>query len=449
MPRLVVIGGNAAGMSAASRAARTSSEWEVSVFDAGSDLSWGACGMPYVFSGEAAGFDSLFALSPEKISERGIETRIHSRALELSEGRKKVVFRDEKNGKTFEEAYDALLIATGSVPVIPDIRDISGDNFFVLHALSDGTGIDAYIKKERPRSVCIIGGGYIACEMAETLSRCGMMVTIATRSERFLGRLNKKFREKLALELEDNGVRMFRGAEITAVNRDRGRVISLETTRGKVPADFFLCATGVRAATDFLKGGPIPLGKKGGIETDGMCRTGVSSIWAAGDCCCVRNIVTGKHSYAPLGTTANKMGRVAGFNITGGREEFPGVLGTAITRVFGLEIALTGLGHREALEEGFDAEEASTLELTRPAYFRGAKETSVSIVCDRNGRIIGGQVIGGEGAKGRIDALAAVITGGLTVRDAMHLDLAYAPPFSPARDPLLTCLYALEKKLAR
>ncbi len=132
---------------------------------------------------------------PEKISERGIETRIHSRALELSEGRKKVVFRDEKNGKTFEEAYDALLIATGSVPVIPDIRDISGDNFFVLHALSDGTGIDAYIKKERPRSVCIIGGGYIACEMAETLSRCGMMVTIATRSERFLGRLNKKFRK--------------------------------------------------------------------------------------------------------------------------------------------------------------------------------------------------------------------------------------------------------------
>lgn len=449
MPRLVVIGGNAAGMSAASRVARASSGWEVTVFDAGSDLSWGACGLPYVFSADAAGFDSLFALSADKIAERGIEARTHMRAVELQEGRRRVVFHDEKSGKLSDEHYDALLIATGSVPVLPEVDNLSGDNFFVLHTLRDGTAIDMYMKNEKPRSVCIIGGGYIAVEMAENLSRAGMMVTMATRSERLLGRLCPAFREMLALELENNGIKLIRGAEIAAVNKSGGSIVSLETSLGRLSADFFLCATGVRAATDFLKDAPFSLGARGGIETDEMCRTGVSSIWAAGDCCCVRNIITGKFSYVPLGTTANKMGRVAGANITGERDEFPGILGTAITRAFGLEVAVTGLSLVEAMKEGFDTVEATAQEPTKPRYFRGWKETSLSIVSERNGRIIGGQVTGGEGVKGRIDTLAAIITGKLKVEDVIHLDLAYAPPFSPVRDPLLTCLRVLRGKLAQ
>lgn len=447
MPRLVVIGGNAAGMSAASAVARASCGWDVCVFDAGGDLSWGACGLPYVFSREADGFDGLFALSPDEIARRGIEARTFMRAVELVEGRKRVVFSNEKNGSLSEESYDALLIATGAVPVIPEIRDFFGNNLFVLHTLADGRRLSSFIESERPRSACIVGGGYIGVEMAETLTMSGIQTTMVVRSDRLLGKLNPDFREKLAAVLEDNGVRLLRGAGITNVRKKGGKVESLETSRGTVSADMFICAAGVRAATSFLDDSPISLGERGGIEVDGMCGTGIPSVWAAGDCCCVRNFITGRSCYVPLGTTANRMGRIAGANVTGGREEFPGVLGTAITRAFGLEIAVTGLNLAEALREGFDAEEASIGGSTRPRYFRGGKEIFVSVVGDRGGRVIGGQVAGGEGVKGRIDTLAALIQGGVRIRDAENLDLAYAPPFSTVKDPLLTCFSLLKKKL--
>lgn len=446
MPRLLVIGGNAAGMSAASRVAGASPGWEVSVFDSGGDLSWGACGMPYVFSREAGGFDELFALSPDEITGRGIEARTFLRAVELAEGRKKVVFSDEKSGRLSEESYDALLIATGSVPVIPEIRGFDGDNLFVLHTLADGRRLSSFMERERPRSVCILGGGYIAVEMAETLTAAGIHTTMVVRSDGLLGKLNPDFRERLASVLEENGVRLLRGAAIAEVRKKGGAIESLATSRGTVSADIFLCATGVRAATDFLKDSPVSLGERGGIEVDGMCRTGMSSVWAAGDCCCVKNFITGKSCYVPLGTTANRMGRIAGTNIAGGREELPGVLGTAIARAFGFEIAVTGLSLSQALKEGFDSEEASIRGRTRPRYFRGGKDIFVSAVGERGGKILGGQVAGGD-AKGRIDTLAALIQGGISARDAEHLDLAYAPPFSTVRDPLLTCLSLLKKKL--
>jgi len=449
MPRLLVIGGNAAGMSAASKAARSSPAMEIAVFDAGGDFSWGACGLPYVFSREASGFDGLRALSPGEIGSRGIEARPYARAMELVAGRKRVVFRDEKSGKTFEESYDSLLIATGSLPFIPDIAGFSGDNMFLLHTLDDGKRLAGFINRERPRSACILGSGYIAMEMAESLTKAGIQVTVLARTERLLGKLNGKFRDRLAMELEENGVRLVTHCAVASADRDGDTVRSLATSRGCIRADFFLCATGVRPATGFLSGSQVSLGVKGGIETDGMCRTSAPSVWAAGDCCCVRHMVTGKIVYAPLGTTANRMGRIAGANIAGGREEFPGIIGTSIARVFGLEAAVTGLSAEDSAKEGFDAVEVSVKGRTRPSYYTGGSETSVSLVSDRAGRILGGQVMGGEGVKGRIDTIAAAILGGLKAGDLVHLDMAYAPPFSTVTDPLLTCSSELRKKLGQ
>jgi CoA-dependent NAD(P)H sulfur oxidoreductase len=448
MPRLIVIGGNAAGMSAASKVKRSSKDWDVSVFDAGGDVSWGACGLPYTFTKEVSGFDDLYALTPEEIKKRGIELRPFQRALEILEGRKRVVFRDEKSGRSSEESYDSLLIATGSVPIQPEIRNFSGDNLFVLHTLSDGRKLADFLEKEKPGSACIIGGGYIAMEMAESLAKAGIQVRLLLRSGRMLKKLTARLNDRLALELEENGIRILSGCEINEVRKAGEKIVSLETGKGSAAADFFLYATGVRAATDFLENSKIPLGEKGGIEADEKCRTPLHSVWAAGDCCCVRNIITGKFGYVPLGTTANKMGRVAGANIAGEKEEFPGVLGTSIVRVFSMEIGMTGLNLEQALKEGFDAADAVVEAHTRPRYFRGGRDVSISLVGDRSGRLLGGQVMGGEGTKGRIDTLAAIIQSRMALGEAQYLDMAYSPPFSPVWDPLLTCISVLKNKLA-
>ncbi len=449
MPQLVVIGGMAAGMSAASKLRRERPEWSVRVLEAGPDLSFGACGLPYWMGGEVAGAEDLVALSAEETARRGIEVRLRQRVLGLMEGKKRLRVEDLASGRTYEEPYDALLIATGARALLPDLRGLDAENAFTLHDLGDGRRMERYLSERRPRTAVIWGSGYIGLEMAEALAGRGVAVTLINRSVRLMRGLVPPLRDRLQRELEDRGVRVLLGTQVLEAVRDGKEIAQLRTDRGDLPADLLLVATGVKPATGFLQGSAVPLAENGAIRVDERCATGVHGVWAAGDCCEVRHLVTGRPVYFPLGTTANKMGRVAGANIAGARERFPGIVGTAIARVFGLEVGVTGLSPAEAREAGFDPVKAFAEAGTRAGYYPGGGSTLVHLTADRRGLLLGAQVAGPEGVKGRIDTVAAALTAGMKVEDLSMLDMAYAPPFAPVWDPLLVTAGALKRKLGR
>ena len=449
MPKLLVIGGMAAGMSAASKVRRLRPEWEVTVFDAGPDLSYGACGLPYWIGGQVPGMEDLYALGPEEIAARGIEVRLRQRGLGLLEGKKRIRVEDLPSGRDYEEPYDALLLATGARAVLPPLRGLDGDNLFTLHDLGDGRRLQRFMEEKRPRSAVIWGTGYIGLEMAENLSAKGVAVTIINRSERVMRSLVPEIKTRLLRELEDHGVRVLLGTGVLEALRDGAEITLLRTDRGELAADLFLVATGVTPATGFLEGSPVPRSANGAIQVDETCATGVHGVWAAGDCCEVPHLVSGKAAYMPLGTTANKMGRVAGSAIAGERDRFPGIVGTAITRAFGLEIGVTGLSPDDAREAGFDAVGCVIGAGTRAGYYPGGGETLVHLTADRRGRLLGAQICGPEGVKGRIDTVATALTAGMKIEDLSMLDMAYAPPFAPVWDPLLVAAGVLRTKLNR
>ena len=449
MPRLLVIGGMAAGMSAASKLKRLQPSWEALVLESGPDLSYGACGIPYWVGGITPAMDDLYALSREDIAGRGIEVRLRQTVVGLAEGKKCVTVEDGASGRRAEEPYDALLVATGARAVLPDLRGLEGENVFTVHDLGDGRRLSSFLQAERPRSAVIWGTGYIGLEMAENLALKGLSVTLMNRSVRVLRTLEAPLKQHVLQELEHHGVRVLLEVQVLEAERAGERVVRLRTDRGDLAADLFLVATGVRPSTDFLRGSMVPLDERGAIAVDETCATGVHGIWAAGDCCAVRHLVTGRPAYVPLGTTANKMGRVAGANIGGERERFPGVVGTAITRCFGVEVGSTGLSAEEAAGAGFDAETVAIEGWSRAGYYPGGGPVHVSLTADRRGRLLGGQVAGPEGTKGRVDTLAAAVTMGMKVEDLAYLDAAYAPPFAPVWDPLLVAAGVLKAKLGR
>lgn len=444
MPKVVVIGGNAAGMSAASKIKRTKSNFDVFVFDSSEFLSYGACGLPYIFSKEVSDEKNLFALSDEEILKRGITTKKNESAVQILPGRKRVVFKNTKSGRITEENYDFLVIATGSKPKKPDSLDLKGENLFSLHTLYDAIKIKNFLNNNKTYSAVVIGAGYIGLEMAECLSKIGIKVTLISNNNVFLKNLNTRFSLKIAEHLQEKGVKVFTGTLISSVNKEKNRITSIGTNKGELSGDLFIYATGVFPNTAFLKDSGISFELNGALKVDERCRTNLHNVYACGDCCVVRNLITGKYTYTPLGTTANKMGRVAGANIAGEREEFKGVLGTSIIRVFDLEIGKTGLTLQEAKNEGFDPIETYITANTKASYFKNNGLVYLNVVADRGGRILGGQIVGNEGIKGRIDTLSAIILGKIPLEDAKYLDLSYAPPFAPVWDPLLIAFQNLK-----
>jgi NADPH-dependent 2,4-dienoyl-CoA reductase/sulfur reductase-like enzyme len=443
--RVIVIGGNAAGMSAGSKILREGKNFEVSVFDSSNFVSYGACGMPYLFSREVEDVNKLFALSEEEILKRGIEIRKNELVTEILPGRKRIVLKNLKSGVVKEEIYDYLVITTGSKANRFELPDFEGKNVFCLHTLEDAIKLKDFIDLNNPYSATIIGLGYVAVEMAETLTKMGIKVNLLGRRNIFLKKLHPRLSAYLAEHLEENGVRIYTDCTIIEARKNGNILESIMTNRGEIKADFFLYAVGVHPATQFLKGSGISFELNDAIKVDERCRTNLHNIYSAGDCCCVREIITGKYKYIPLGTTANKMGRVAGANIAGLREEFVGVMGTSILRCFNYEIGMTGLTLNEALKEGIDAREVFIESIPKARYLKDDGRVFLNIIAEKGGRILGGQIMGTYGTKGRIDTLASLIYGKIKVKEAKYIDLSYAPPFSPVWDPLLTAFEKLEK----
>jgi NADPH-dependent 2,4-dienoyl-CoA reductase/sulfur reductase-like enzyme len=442
--KLVVIGGDAAGMSAAAQARKRvgPDDLQIVVFERGRYTSYSACGIPYWISGFVKDRDALVARAPAAFAEAGIDVRIRHEVVEIDLDRREVIARDlsGSGAGSVREGFDQLVYATGAVPVTPEWARIDGGGVFGVQTLDDGEAIHAWLDRDpKPATAVVIGGGYIGVEMAEAMVRRGLDVTLLEKSPQPMSTVDPDMGERVAEAIHGLGIEIHTNAHVQGLETAGGRVRAVVTPDGTLPADIVVLGLGVRPNTALAERSGIRLGVTGGLRTDLRMRVaGADGVWAAGDCVQTVHLVSGQPVHVPLGTHANKQGRVAGINIGGGYATFPGVIGTAVTKVCELEVARTGLTEKEASAAGYAFVTASVESTSRAGYYPGAATMTVKLIAEkRTGLLLGAQIVGREEAAKRIDSLAIAIWNRMTVEEMTALDLSYAPPFAPVWDPVL------------
>lgn len=423
--RLVVVGGVAAGMSAAARARRLSAAAEIVVLEKGARVSYGACGLPYLIEGQVRSIDELTLHTPEEFRrERNIEVRTGAEVTALHPSRREVVLAGgERVG------YDALVWAAGARPK----QRWDDARVFSLHTDRDAARLEEALRAGRAKRAAVVGGGYIGLEMVGALRARGLAVDVFDRGPHLLHWNEAWLTEMLTARLRRSRVEVHAN---TPVKDPRA-----------LPHDVVLTATGLAPVAEIPAAAGAETGRSGALRVNEHCETSLSGVYAAGDCCEVRHLVTGAPAWVPLGTTANKMGRVAGACAVGRREKFAGIAGTSVVRVAGLGVATTGLSAARAEAEGLPAVAARISKREKPAYFRGRPATVELVAHRRTGRLLGACVAGDIDPAGRINVVAAALASHMTVEQFAQLDLAYAPPFASVMDPLLVAAQQLLKLL--
>jgi len=419
-------------MSAAVRIKGARPDAEVVVLEKSRFTSYSACGIPFVVGGlVAGGVEALVARSPAVHRERGIDVRTNHEAMTIDTDRGDVEVLDEHGGTILRLGYDELLIATGGEPMRPDLPGI---DLPLVHGVQDLTDAQVLLSlaDDACRRIVIVGGGYIGLEMAEAYIERGCTATVIERGPQPLGVIDEDFGARVADALRGRGIDVWTGTEVTGFEP-----AAVVTPAGDVPADLVILGLGVAPRSALAGAAGVELGVKEAIRVDQRQATNVSHVWAAGDCAETTHLVSGEPVHIALGTYANRHGRVAGINMAGGAARSARVLGTAVTKLCALEVALTGLRLAAAREARFDAVATTVDTSTVAGYLPHATDMTVRLVAERGtGRLLGAQIIGGPGSAKRIDTVATAITAGMTVADVMDLDLAYAPPFSSVWDPI-------------
>jgi NADPH-dependent 2,4-dienoyl-CoA reductase/sulfur reductase-like enzyme len=433
--KIVIVGGVAAGMSAASKIRRTDENAEVVVYEKGQFLSYGACGLPYYVSGANEDYRKLIARTKEQFERMGIRAHTRHEVLKVVPSAKQVMVKNLETGKVFLERYDRLMIATGSRPVIPPVKGRELSGVHVLKSLEDGIALKSAAQDASVRDVVIIGGGYIGIETAEAMVALGKRVRVIEMGDRILRTFEPEMTERAERELRDHDVALQLGERVEEITGSAGKVSGVRTDKGTYPADLVLMSVGMRPATDFLKDTGIQLAANGAIVIDREMRTSVPDIYAAGDCAVVYSRVAEENTYIPLGTTANKMGRLAGVNLLGGRKKFIGTLGSAAIKVFDLEMARTGLSEEEAKALAIDYGTTIVTAYDHPAYYPDPTEIVLKLIHEKKtGVLLGAQGVGRKGVVLRIDVFAVAIHNRMTAHEMGMVDLCYAPPFAGVWD---------------
>jgi NADPH-dependent 2,4-dienoyl-CoA reductase/sulfur reductase-like enzyme len=426
--KVAIVGGGPAGMSAASRVKAIKPEWDVKVFEATNLVSHAPCGIPYVVEVLSKPEDLMYYTPEFFRSERGIDVHVNSRVVDAGDG----FLRVEENGSEKRYEWDRLLIATGALPKVPKVKGVDLENILTIRHPSQAGRVKRMI--DGANSVVIVGAGYVGVEMAEAISAIGKKVTVIEFLDQVLPNLDREISEVVKAEMEKRvdlrlgeGVKAFEGKD---------KVEMVVTDRNSYECDLAIIATGVRPNVELAEMLGCKIGKTGAIQVDPFMRTTVENVFAAGDCAETTHIVTKKPVWIPLAPSANKMGYVAGVNIAGGSLEFPGVLGTQLTKFFDLEIGSTGLNEKSAKAEGFEVRSTIVRAKTRVFYYPGGREILLKVVADRSGRVLGAQAVGSEVAM-RINVFSAMIHAGFTAKNVFFTDLAYAPPLTPIWDPII------------
>jgi NADPH-dependent 2,4-dienoyl-CoA reductase/sulfur reductase-like enzyme len=437
--RLVVIGGDAAGMSAASQARRLRGpgELEIVAFERGGHTSYSACGIPYWIGGLVpGGRDALVARDPGTFRrDHAIDVRLRHEVVELDLARQEVVARGP--GGEVRTGFDHVVIGTGAAPITPAWAGEGVRGVYRAQTLPDGAAILAALGGARRAVVC--GGGYVGLEVTEALLRRGLEVTVVQRGPQLMGSIDPDVSVGLRRALERHGATLLCGTTADGLVTSGGAVRAVVTSAGELPADLVVLALGVEPRTALADKAGLEIGGSGGIVTDDRQRVAGSAgnVYAAGDCTEVVHRVYGRRMTVALGTHANKQGRVAGITIGGGDATFPGVVGTAITGFFDVEAARTGLSCGEMDRAGVPCVHATITSTTVAGYLPDAPEVTVRLVAEAgSGRVVGGQIVGGRGAGKRIDTIATAVWNGMTAEEVVGLDLAYCPPYSPVWDPV-------------
>jgi NADPH-dependent 2,4-dienoyl-CoA reductase/sulfur reductase-like enzyme len=426
-------------MSAAAQArrARGADELEIVAFERGHFTSYSACGIPYWIGGVVEDRDRLIVRDPVAFREQSaIDVQLRHEVIGIDLDKREVQARDLDGGGEVRVGFDELVYAAGAVPIRPDWPGIDAEGVFGVQTLDDGVAVRSWLER-RPQRAVVIGAGYVGVEMAEALIRRDMQVTVLERGEQPLSTVDPDMGALVRDAMVKMGIEVRTGESVTELSTKDGRVAAVLTDADTYPADIVILGLGVRPDTDLARAAGLPLGPTDGLITNRRMAV-VDGVWAAGDCVQTVHLVTGKPVHVPLGTHANKQGRVVGINIGGGYATFPGVIGTAVTKLCALEIGRTGLRERDAAEAGFEYVTSTIKSTNRAGYFPGAESMTVKLIAERaTGRLLGAQIVGRTEAAKRIDALAMAVWTKVTVEELTSVDLGYAPPYAPVWDPIL------------
>jgi NADPH-dependent 2,4-dienoyl-CoA reductase/sulfur reductase-like enzyme len=451
--RLAIVGGVAAGTKAASRARRVDPDLEVILYQEEPDTSISECGLPYRLSGTTGDRENLVARTPEQFEKKGIETRVLHRVERVDHESRTLTVRNLKTGEKFEDRYDRLVIATGARAKMPPFEGSDLAGVFKLRFLTDSDEILDYIREHGPRRAAIVGGGYVGLEVAENLVELGVEVTLVESADHVAAAYGPEVAERIRAHVSEKGVSVYTGQRVDGFS-DGGHgdgVRSIIFGEREAPAELVIVGAGVEPVIELAREAGAEIGPTGAIRVDEKLRTSLPGVWAAGDCIETTQLVGGSPTWMPLGDTANQMGRVAGTNAALAEGdtplEFPGVLGTGIFKVFDLGVARTGLSESEAEAAGFSPVSATVEAASSAGYYPGGQEVFLKLVADReSGRLLGAETCGAQADK-IVDICATALWGGLTITDAVNLDLAYAPPFGPTLSPVIQAATIISGKM--
>lgn len=421
-------------MGAATQARRLRADLDIVALERGNRTSYSACGIPFLVGGEVTRVEDLVARTPQQLREQHrIDVRLRHEAMALDIGRGEVEVRDHEHGRTFRLGFDQLVLGVGASPRRPPIEGIDLPHVHGVQTLEDGERLLEAAERGECSAVVVVGGGYIGLEIAEAFVRRGCKVTVVERAKQVMGTLDEDMGALVSTAMRRHGVDVRCGTEVTEITETH-----VLTDGGELAADLVVLGLGVVPNVDLAEAAGITIGPSGAIAVDKRQHTSAAGVWAAGDCCESHHLVSDRKVHIALGTHANKQARVAGTNIGGGYATFPGVVGTAVTKICDTEVARTGLGEAEARAAGFDFHVARIEATTRAGYYPGAKPITVKLLAERRtGRVLGGQIVGQEGAAKRIDVIATALHARMDAEQMTALDLSYAPPFAPVWDPVL------------
>ena len=435
--KVIIIGGIAAGMSAATKFKRLSPNDDVVVYEKGDIVSFGACGLPYYVGGFFDDSNEMIARTPEAFREAGVEIHTKHEVTNVDFSNNKVTVKNLNTNEVLEESYDKLMIASGARAIIPPIKNIDLENVVTLKSMDDGNKLRELMSKEENKKIAIIGAGFIGLEAAEAAKHRGKEVTVIQLQDRVLQEVfDKDITDLLEEELRENGVNLLLSETVTELIGD-GKVSKVKTNKREIEADIVILATGVKPNTDFLNCDEIKMIRNGAIVVDKYGRTSVEDVYAAGDCATINSLITDREIYVPLATGANKLGRIVGENLAGQNNSFQGSMASSCIKVMDMEAARTGLSEKEVLNLGFNYKTKFITDMNQTSYYPGRERIYVKLIYDAHTRVIlGGQVAGYKDAVQRCNVLAACIYAKMTTEQLGMLDLCYAPPFSRTWDVL-------------
>lgn len=446
--KIVIVGGVAGGMSAAARARRLSEQSEIIVFERTAHVSYANCGLPYYLGGEIKSQAKLLVATPQDLKDKlNLDIRVRHEVIAIDKEAKTVTVRDIAAGRDYQESYDDLILSVGAAALRPDIPGIDGPGRFVLRTIEDVANIQNWIEQQNPKTAVIAGGGFIGLEMAEQLTKRGMTVTLVDNKEQVLSPIDIEMAALVHTELKKHGVKLLLGKPIVGFSQSE-KYQAHGVTKPKscwvhagneppVAADLVILGMGVRAETTLAKQAGLTIGERGGIRVDSKLQSSSANIWAVGDAIEVLNPISQNWTLIALGGPANRQGRLVAENILGAKKTYQGTIGTAILRIFDITVATVGLNQSQLSNSGRAFEALHLHPTNHASYYPGATRLDIKVLFDPvNGQLLGAQIVGQEGVDKRIDVFATAIKAGMTMRDLAELELAYAPPFGSAKDPI-------------